>query len=312
MTDIFDDELILRPIYDHSAAATSENTNKFIDLVESYYQVDIFSTTSNPFEYIKSSGDIDEILLDANTNLSMNGVADITVNGGIQNIFDLNSNFSIEQLKGKTNLYINDLEKVDGEINLNSGTFNLLIENSLDRTPIFQIEDNYLHIDDAKINLVINSSSNNDAKLFIYSLNQSEIEITKLDTAPLSITESTGDKDFINTPTSEMSPSRMIEENSAVPLDEFIFDEPDVIIKAPKKMQIQMDQKAFEDMADFIDIEDNDLEKFIENVRAELDSDLSAERDPGIPIADDVKIEDLTTISDYEDFVFEDAFEIME
>ena len=101
MINIFDDELILRPIYDWDTTATSENTNKFIDLVENYYQVDIFSTTSNPFEYIKSTGDMDEILLDTNTNLSMYSSADVTVSGGIHNIFDLNGAFSIEQLQGK-------------------------------------------------------------------------------------------------------------------------------------------------------------------------------------------------------------------
>ena len=145
-----------------------------------FYNEEIFPTLSNTFDYITSSGNPDKIYLDDNTNLNLLGVSDISVHGGIHNVFNQGQDFSIEQIQGETNLYVNDLGSLDGELNLISGNFNLFVENQGDQISQFEIIDNYLHVNDVKKNLLINFTPQSDANLFVYLLNDTDISITEL------------------------------------------------------------------------------------------------------------------------------------
>ena len=123
---LFDDELMLRPTFTLGAHQNSEDISEFIQLVQSFYDEEIFPTLSDTFDYITSTCNPDKIYLDDNTNLNLLGVSDISVHGGIHNAFNQGQDFSIEQIQGETNLYVNDLGNLDGELNLISGNFNLL------------------------------------------------------------------------------------------------------------------------------------------------------------------------------------------
>ena len=73
-----------------------------------------------------------------------------------------------------------------------------------------------------------------------------------------------------------------------------------------------MNQDAFDDIENFIDAENNNLEKFIEKIKAETKNHSSEKMNHGMPTSEDIEIGDLADISDYQDFVFEDALEIIE
>ena len=148
--------------------------------MQSFYNEEIFPTLSNTFDYITSSGNPDKIYLDDNTNLNLLGISDISVHGGIHNVFNQGQDFSIEQIQGETNLYVNDLVSIDGELNLVSGNFNLFVENQGDQISQFEIIDNYLHVDDVKKNLLINFTLIVMQTLFVYLLNDTDISITEL------------------------------------------------------------------------------------------------------------------------------------
>ena len=102
------------------------------------------------------------------------------MHGGIHNVFNQGQDFSIEQIQGETNLYVNDLVSIDGELNLVSGSFNLFVENQGDQISQFEIIDNHLYVNDVKKNLLINFAPDSDANLFVYLLNDTDISITEL------------------------------------------------------------------------------------------------------------------------------------
>ena len=136
---LFDEELLLRPIFKSGLHESAEEIYEFIELVQGFYNEEIFPTLSNTFDYITSSGNPDKIYLDDNTNLNLLGVSDISVHGGIHNVFNQGLDFSIEQIQGETNLYVNDLGNLDGELNLLSGSFNLFVENQGEQISQFEI-----------------------------------------------------------------------------------------------------------------------------------------------------------------------------
>ena len=177
---LFSDELLLRPIFDDDAQETSNDLNKFMQLIEDYYGEDLFSTGFHNFEYIKSGGEPDVVYLDTNSNLNILGNAEITINGGTQNIFNRGDEFLIEQIDGETNVYVNDLSKMEGQIKLSSGTLNLLVENSSDENLSFRLEDNFLYVDEIKQKLQINFETTSDANILIHSLNSADIKTTEL------------------------------------------------------------------------------------------------------------------------------------
>ena len=73
---LFDDELILRPIFTRELHRDSEDISEFIQLVQSFYNEEIFPH-SQTFDHITSSGNPDKIYLEDNTNLNLLGVSDI-------------------------------------------------------------------------------------------------------------------------------------------------------------------------------------------------------------------------------------------
>ena len=316
---LFDDELLLRPKFTSDTAVSSENLNFFIDLVQNFYNEDIFSSNNNYFEHIKSIGIDDKIFLDTNTNIDIAGTADLHITGGTQNIFNQSDNFSIRQIKGETNLYLNDVANVNGTIELVSGTLNLLVENHSNQNPKFQIDDNFFYIDDVKQDLFIDVTPNSDASILVYSLNDADIEVTQLRIQSSPENEGTLNPINKNQTDDSLQTKQKLDvetstENTSVSqLDDFIFNEPDVLIEPSPTIQIDMSDSQFSEIESFIENENEEMDLFLEKVRTEAKMDVTdAGQNGQIPVSKNINVDDLTTISDYDDLVFEDALEILE
>ena len=62
----------------------------------------------------------------------------------------------------------------------------------------------------------------------------------------------------------------------------------------------------------YLQVESDELDEFIEKVQSQKTFDLEDVDNETKVIAEDIGVEDFLTISDYEDFVFEDAIELLE
>ena len=95
-------------------------------------------------------------------------------------------------------------------------------------------------------------------------------------------------------------------------MDDFIFAEPDVVIQPPAKMEINFDDNTLNQVKNYLQDESDELDEFIEKVQSQKTFDLEEVDNETTVISEDIGLEDLVTISDYEDFVFEDAIELLE
>ena len=204
------------------------------------------------------------------------------------------------------------MDGIDGEININSGIVNLFVENHTNEKTEYLIENNYLYVDEIKQNLMVNLTQGTDAKIKIHSLNELDIDTTNLF---LNSTEKIANEaekysdqyaqtniDDAHQPLSEIS------EN----FDEFIFSEPDVIIEPTKIMNIQFDNSSIDELQNYFEKEENELDVFLEQVRAQASSPELENNSEALNYSETISLEDLTSISDYEDLVFQDALEIIE
>ena len=65
-------------------------------------------------------------------------------------------------------------------------------------------------------------------------------------------------------------------------------------------------------MKNYLQVESDELDEFIEKVQSQKTFDLEDVDNETKVITEDIGVEDFLTISDYEDFVFEDAIELLE
>jgi len=309
---LFYDELLLRPIFDDGAQETSDDLNKFMQLIEDYYGENLFSTGFYNSDYILSRGEQDVVYLDTNSNLNTLGITEITVNGGNQNIFNSGDKFFINQIDGETNLYVNDLSKMEGQIKLSSGTLNLLVENSSEENLSFRLEDNFLYVDEIKQKLQINFETTSDANILIHSLNSADIKTTELYLNPAS--ESAGTKDVkVNTPSlKEVTPNTLGHDAPTDSSEDFLFEEADLIIEPSQSIQFHMDDGELDKINNYLEAENDELDIFIEKIRTDTNEILNSQPDENKPISENIKIDDFTSMADYEDFIFQDAMEIIE
>ena len=309
---IFSDDIILRPTLEVGEHQTAKDLCSFIDLVQNFYDETIFGVNVEKFEFINSDGFHNEIILNQNTNVNLLSDAEIKVFQGTQNIFSHEKEIFLEQEQGETNLYFKSLDGIDGEININSGIVNLFVENHTNEKTEYLIENNYLYVDEIKQNLMVNLTQGTDAKIKIHSLNELDIDTTNLflnSTEQISYEAEkySGQSAPTNIDNAQL-PASKISEN----FDEFIFSEPDIIIEPTKIMNIQFDNSSIDELQSYFEKEENELDVFLEQVRAQASSPELENNSEALNYSETISLEDLTSISDYEDLVFQDALEIIE
>ena len=77
-------------------------------------------------------------------------------------------------------------------------------------------------------------------------------------------------------------------------------------------MEINFDDNIVSQVENYLQVESDELDEFIEKVQSQKTFDLEDGNNNEKVIAEDIGVEDFLTISDYEDFVFEDAIELLE
>ena len=94
--------------------------------------------------------------------------------------------------------------------------------------------------------------------------------------------------------------------------EDFLFEEGDLIIEPSQNIQFHIDDGELDKIDNYFEAENDELDIFIEKIRTETDESLNDSLMKNKPISENIKIDDFTSMADYDDFIFQDAMEIIE
>ena len=186
------------------------------------------------------------------------------------------------------------------------------MENQGNQISSFEIIDNHLHVDDVKKNLLINFAPDSDANLVVHLLNDTDISTIELSSELILDNQESQENNETDLSGKDYEAAKAEISSSDPQFDDFVFAEPDVVIKPPAKMEINFDDNISNQFENYLQVENDELDAFIEKVQAQKKINLEEVDNETKVISEDIGVEDFVTISDYEDFVFEDAIELLE
>ena len=85
---------------------------------------------------------------------------------------------------------------------------------------------------------------------------------------------------------------------------DFLFEEGDLIIEPSRNVQFHLDDGELDKIDNYFEAENDELDIFIEKIRTETDESLNGQPNENKPISENIKIDDFTSMADYDDFIF--------